>query len=413
MARKTKNNPRVSLYDNVEKPELFVCHDGSIVDSSDWVVIHHGLDTVRQLYAGLLDPAVYLDIQTAYDSGFNSTVEVGGFQWIVSTGGRSGYRYTLRNSNVGLSILVGSSFVEPKYNGHHLKIQASPVFLLSRSADDIQVDLDHFASFFISQIKHTGVAVHICADVQGWTPPVDLDRRLTTKAKRVYKYSSIETLEFDFNEVALVYGKGTSFTWGSRGSLEFNLYDKTLATKSKGELPLWLPVWAQSPDFDENAPVQRFELRFHQSVIDQFANGSGFVAAKLSDLAPHLTGLWRYGMDNFRLDDTKTYINPFWQWLRDDLVFYHQAVLDIDYKRLYQAPGDDGVPSDRAISICFGQLCSIYGRNGYDLKRAAKHLQNSGIWQNLLDMYSRRGKTSDDVFLALSDKLSRFQKNAA
>jgi len=413
MAKKVKDNERYSLYDNVLKPELFLAHDGSIVDSSDWRVIHKGIDTVRQLYAGLIDPFVYSEIERVYNDGFGLCVNVGGFDWIVSTGGRSGYRYTLKNQNIGLVILIGSTFIEPKYNGHHLKIQASPVFLMSRSVDDIQTDLDHFASFFIDQLKHTGVAVHICVDVQGWIPPNDLDCRLTTKARRVFKYSTVESMDFDVSDFSVVYGKGNSFTFGSASTLQFGLYNKLKAVKEKGELPLWLPVWSQCEDFDEQEDIFRFEFRFHQSVIEQFANGSGFEPFSLSDLEPHLNGLWQYGLNNFRLDDTKTYINPFWQWLRDDVKIVHSQMLDIDYKRLYQSPSDDGVPSDRSISICFGQLCSIYGRNGYDLKRASQHLQNSGIWQNLADMFNRRGKDSDDIFIVLSEKLARFEKKAA
>ncbi len=413
MAKKVKDNERFSIHDDVSKPELFQSFDGSLVDSSDWCVIHSGLDTVRQLYSGLIDPFVFNDIETAYDSGFGQTVTVSGFEWVVSSGGRSGYRYTLKNPNIGLVILIGSTFIEPKYNGHHLKIQASPVFLMSRSVEDIQIDLDLFASFFIDQLKHTGVAVHICADVQGWVPPNDLDSRLTTKARRILKYSAIESMDFDFNEVSVKYGKGETYTFGSASSLQFSCYDKSKAVKAKGELPLWLPVWSQHDDFDENEQITRFEFRFHQSVIEQFANGSGFLPFSLQDLEPHLNGLWAYGLNNFRLDDSKTYINPFWQWLRDDVQVVHTQVLDIDYKRLYESPTDDGVPSDRAISICFGQLCSIYGRNGYSFKRASQHLQNSGIWQNLADMFNRRGKDTDDIFLVLSEKLSRFEKKAA
>lgn len=413
MAKKVKDNDRFSIHDNVIKPELFQSFDGSLVDSSDWRVIHSGLDTVRQLYAGLIDPLVFNDIETAYNSGFGQTVTVSGFNWVVSSGGRSGYRYTLKNPNIGLVVLIGSTFIEPKYNGHHLKIQASPVFLMSRSIEDIQIDLDLFASFFICQLKHTGVAVHICADVQGWVPPNDLDCKLTTKARRVLKYSSVESMDFDVSDFSVVYGKGDTFTFGSASTLQFSCYNKTKAVKAKGELPLWLPVWSQHDDFDEKEQITRFEFRFHQSVIEQFANGSGFLPFSLQDLEPHLNGLWQYGINNFRLDDSKTYINPFWQWLRDDVQVVHSQVLDIDYKRLYESPNDDGVPSDRAISICFGQLCSIYGRNGYNLKRAAQHLQNSGIWQNLADMFNRRGKDTDDIFLVLSEKLAKFEKKVA
>lgn len=410
MARLVKDCPRGSMFGS-SRGELFTDYQGNIFDSSDCAVIHNGLDTVRQLYAGLLIREVYDEIERVYNAGFGLSVNVGGFEFVVSTGGRSGYRYILKNPNIGLIIMVGSQYIEPNYNGHHLKIQCSPVFLLSRELSDIQADMDHFAYSLLTQVLHTGVAVHICADVQGWIPPRDLDCRMTTRARRIQKYSGNCDIHYDFSGVSMVYGRGESFTFGKADSLQFSCYDKLKAVKDKGELPLWLPVWSQAEGFDEGGSIFRFEARFHHNVVSQFANGSGFDANKLLDLENHFTGLWKYALNNFRLDDSKTYINPFWQWLRDDLTFYHKPALSIDYKRLYRSPNDQGLPSDRAISICFGQLCSIYGRNGYSLAKASMHLQNSGIWANLCDMYSRRGLSSDDVFLTLECKLIRFNRD--
>lgn len=89
----------------------------------------------------------------------------------------------MKNENLGLVILLGSQYCESKYNGHHLKIQCSPIFLMERTFDDIQRDIDIFADILMTQILHTGVAV------QGWDIPSDLDARLTTRAHKVYKAS--------------------------------------------------------------------------------------------------------------------------------------------------------------------------------------------------------------------------------
>lgn len=406
MAKVVKDCPRTDH----EGVSYFSASDGGIFDTSDVNVIHSGLDTVRQLYSGLILPIVYQEIERVYSEGFDNAVQISDFEFLVSSGGRSGYRYILKNNNIGLVLLIGSMYLETKYNGHHLKIETSPVFLLSRSLHEIQDDLDMFANTLLSQTVGTGVAVHLCADVQGWLPPDDLDRRLTTKAHAVYKYSGTSQVEYDFNGVSLVYGKGETFTFGKAGSLQFSLYDKYKAVKSKGELPLWLPVWQQTESFDIDSPIRRFEARFHHTVIEQFANGSGFKVKKLIDLEHHLTGLWKYAMNNFRLDDSKTYINPLWQFIRDDIDFFHKKRLDIDYKRLYKAPGDDGKPSERSLAICFGQLCSIYGRNGYSKKKSINYLISSGIWSNLVEMYISRGKVVDDIYIDLDKKLSRFQK---
>lgn len=409
MARMVKDCKRADLQSENSKGSLFVNFEGGLFDSGKCNVIHNGLDTVRQMYSGLIESVLYNEIERVYNDGFGLTVKVGDFEFLVSSGGRSGYRYCLKNPNIGLVIMVGSQYIEPKYNGHHLKIQCSPVFLLSRGLHEIQLEIDTFADFFLSQVLKTGVAVHLCADVQGWIPPNDLDCRLTTRARRIYKYSGTQGVEYDYSGVSVVYGKGETFTFGKANSMQFTVYDKTKAVNDKGEQALWLPIWSQSSSYVEGDHVTRFEARFHHTVVQQFANGSGFEANSLIDLEKHLTGLWKYSLNNFRLDDSETYINPFWQWLRDDTIFYHNALLDIDYKRLYKAPNDDGEPSERSIAICFGQLCSIYGRNGYSVNKAAGHLANSGIWPNICNMYSKRGKLIDDIYVDLANKIERFQ----
>ncbi len=409
MARKTRDNERCKI-EGFSK--FFTDHAGDVFYTSQWNVVHAGVDTVRQLYSGLLIPEVYQQIEKAYDDGFGLTVKLYGFEFIVSSGGKSGYRYILKNQNIGLVLMVGSQYAEPQYNGHHLKIQTSPIFTLSRDLEDVQETLDDFAHAVLTQVIHTGVAVHICADVQGWIPPANLDSLLTTKARRVSRHTGPSQINYEFSEVSVVYGRAQSFTFGNAGSLQFNLYNKTQAAKDKQEMEIWLPVWTQNEQFDDTKPVFRFEVRFHQSQIQQFANGSGFQADKLSDIKEHLTGLWHYSMNNFRLDDTKTYINPFWQWLRDDMKFYDCPKIDIDYKRMYKSPLDQGRPSNLSIAICFGQLCSIYGRNGYSAQKAVVHLQNSGIWSNLCEMYASRGGGADDIYIDLANKLSRFKQAA-
>ncbi|NOV28347.1 hypothetical protein [Methylomonas sp. ZR1] len=409
MARMVKDCSRIDsgvFFD--EKSYLFANYQGDIVDSRDWLVLHHGLDTVRQLYNCLPDFNVIAKIQDAYDRGFGESIELSGSEWRVSHGGRSGYRFKLHCDDLGLIVFYGSTFQHTiTTNGPHLKIQCSPVFLLSRSITEIDDHLTETAKLFADQISPSGVAVHICADVQGYIPPADLDSRITTRARRVMRNSGIQSIELDAHDAAIVYGKSQSFTFGKADSLQFAVYDKGKAVKDKGELPLWLPVWVQSDQFDLDVPIWRFEARFHHSVVEQFANGSGFSAKSLKDIASHLSGLWSYALNNFRLDDSVTYINPFWQWLRDDLHFYHQRKLDIDYQRKYKSALQDGLPNDRSVSICFGQLASIYRKKRLTFSQAQQHLLHSGLWDLLCSMYIRRNKTADDILMDLADKLER------
>lgn len=408
MARVTKSNPRCSV-ELLSQPDgvYFECPNGSLWDSNDVTVLHSGLDTVRQLYNGLVLPDVLERVLYAYDAGFREVVRVGEFDWVLSSGGRSGYRFILNNENIGLTVMYCSSFTGDRYNGAHLKIQCSPVFLLSRSIDQIQRDMDDVAKSFISQVLHSGVACHICADFQGWIAPVDLDARLVTKAHRVQKKSGIQGLDYKFSDVTTVYGRSQSFTFGVPDALQFACYNKLKAVKDKGELPLWFPVWAQNDDFDEGAEIWRIEARFHHNVVEQFARGSGFHCSKIQDLEKHLTGLWQYALQHNRLDFSKSYIDPFWQFMRDDVVFYHQKKLSIDYKRMYKSPAEDGLPSDRAVLICFGQLCSIYRKKKVDAAKAVQALMRSEIWDLICGVYQKRGLTVDDLIVDIQDKVTR------
>ena len=157
--------------------------------------------------------------------------------------------------------------------------------------------------------------------------------------------------------------------------------------------------------------VIRLEARFHHSVIEQFARGISQDLRSFKAVSVHLTGLWHYALNNFRLDASLTYIDPFWQLMRDDLVFHHD-LRAIEYKRDFKKKLDDGEPSDRSLQICFGQLVSIYGKNKYKFNKALGCLMASGIWLNLCNMYVKRGvyseEVSDYVSGILFDKLSLY-----
>jgi hypothetical protein len=401
MALKTRDCVRLDAdtLQPADKGSIIVDYMRQNFDVSALNVVHNGLDTVRQLYDGVLNVPVYLGIESAYNSGYGTQFEVGGFSWIVSTGGKSGYKYTLRNQNLGLVLLVGSSFSPVDLIGPHMKIQASPSFLLSRSLEDIECDMAHFAAaIFYEGFGFSGLAVHLCMDVQGFKLPADLDSKITTRARRVIRHSGIQGLDYEFNDVAIVYGKGQSFSFGMASAMQFAVYDKTKAIKDKGEEDLWQPVWLQAAGYDETLPVIRLEARFHHNVVKQFASGSGFDAFCLTDLKEHLTGLWSYALQNFRYDDSKTMINPAWQYFRDDIVFYHVKKTDIDYRRMYVNPDAQGKPTERAIKICFGHLTSIFRRNRFSLRQAFECLKNSGLWENLIELYKHKGRGVADIY---------------
>jgi hypothetical protein len=406
MARLTKNNPRFSnsdFFDSemaAEKGEMFKTPSGDW-DSSSVTVLHNGIDTIKQLYSGLIDNEVLLRVVDFYENNeANSKTPfiLNGLPWKLTSGRRGGYRYLLKNEELGVIVLFGSFYCAPNLNGHHLKIELSPHFILSRDVDTIQEDMDDIATWFITQVVYTGVALHLCADVQGWEIPNDLEHKMTCKARRCFNGSGISFFEFDGLDLMIKYGRGQSYTWGSISSLQFSVYNKSKQAKDIGSLPFWSHVWNRDRAFvvststdDENfhssdklydpdKSVSRLEVRFHHSVIDQFARGMSMDFRSFKSLKEHFTGLWNYGLNHFRLDATPTYIDPFWQFMRDDLQFCHDSQA-FDYIRSYDKKLiPSAIPSERSVKIWLGLSCSMFRKAKYSLKQAMEYLQSSGVF---------------------------------
>ncbi len=378
-------------------------------DSRSLNVCHVGVDTVKQLYKGMVKPDLFKFVSDAYDLE-SKFINVGGYVWKLGSGRWGGYRFSLNNPDLGVLVLFGSFYTKEKYEGDHLKIELSPHFILNKNLSDLQGCIDEIADIFIHMRQYTGVAVHLCVDVQGWQPPEHLDCQLVTRASKVRKFSGQSEMTFERHAIATVYGQGETFTFGSVSALQFSVYNKSkLIAKNQNVQEYWHTVYAarcivEGLDFDSNVPfdsddlyqpvftkdvdVWRIEARFHHSVIDQFALGLGQDLLSFKSLGKHLTGLWRYALNNFRLDVSPTYIDPVWQFLRDDIVFNHDDNALI-YKRVYKKTDFDLPPSDRVLKIVFGLLCSCYRRLQYDFATAYSYLRESGIYHALGDMYMR------------------------
>ena len=82
---------------------LFVdSRPGDFTDLSDVRVLRCGVDTVRQLYNGLIRP----EVKALFDSQ-EAIVEFAGHQWSKGRIGRdSGYQFRLQNADLGLILLI-------------------------------------------------------------------------------------------------------------------------------------------------------------------------------------------------------------------------------------------------------------------------------------------------------------------
>lgn len=370
------------------------------VDLSGLCYLHTGVDTIKQLYNCLIRHDVLCAIQQAYDGGDN-VFSWGGFDWLITRSSKaSGYQFILKNLDAGFVVLLKSFYADADLSASHLKIECTPQLIAEHTPESLTAEIDRIASLFCVQLVHAGVSVHIAVDVKGFVVPADFEARLVAKAKRQYKFNSISNAQLELNETAVIYGAGQSYTFGSAGSLQFCVYDKVAEALKSDKIDFWESIWSQVPasDFDGDFSnpaaaseyqvgdtVHRIEARFHHSVINQFCWGTKLPDGKLlsiknySELAPHLTALWQYSLNNFRLQYSSSYIDPFWQALIEDIQFYCPAPA-LPYRREQKPPSDS---SRRNVAFWLGNQIKLYSRKRFNPEYVVSRLLSSGLEADL------------------------------
>lgn len=365
------------------------------------------VDTVRQLYRGVPDPAVL----ALFDQV--GIVQFGGFEWHAGRVSRdSGYQYKLQNADLGLILLIKAFNSKPDSFGPHLKIEVSPHAIQSMPPAVLQEHMDRLAGLALSRMERNQCAVHLALDFQGWTPPSDLANSLHCRARMRRDMSGIRRVHYDGEAVS--YGRGQSFLFGSPSSIQFAVYNKTLQARSVDKLDYWQNEWrkldnpfdAACPfNYDPEQPVWRAELRFHHSVIEQFAQGSvdrrtGAVIDNrtYAELAPHLNGLWAYGLQAFSLLASPGVYHAFWSLMRRDVhvqVPVDSLVDHSEYKRYYKsAKGFSG----KNVELFLGNFVSLAARQMVGAKRAFEALKAWDCWPVIRDHYAAKGKSEHDIY---------------
>lgn len=405
--------------ENDKRGSLFISELGQ-VNLGEVNLLRAGVDTIRQLYTGVCQSDVFDCIKEKYEGGFKEIIELGDIQWLLGSGGASGYRYRLQNSALGLILLFGSRYSEFDKDGSHLKIEVSPHYIDRHSVDEIQQQLDQLSQLLIEYPSASGVAVHVALDLQGWEPPADFERRLVCRSKRKVTYEGLESVEFDsLSQVSAIYGDRETFLFGTASALQFTLYRKDIEIRKRDKMHFWHYVWDKStggelsPEtaFKHHLSVWRFELRFHHSVIQEFGLGIGEKLLTFQQVSQHLTGLWRKGLDSYRLDKTRTYIDPFWQLITEDVEIY-QPVKPLLYKRAKKQPG---IGNEKNVLLALGNLLSIYARNKFTTQQAYQYLKASGIWEDLIAYWYVKMNGIDQIyeFIDKALNLRRLQGIAA
>ncbi|MBZ9567674.1 hypothetical protein [Modicisalibacter tunisiensis] len=384
-------------------------------------LLNAGVDTVRQLYTGKPCLAHFDHIISAYQEGRGATLVLFDHVWSVGAGAAgSGFRYRLQNNDLGVIVFLQARHTKVDTLGTHVKVELSPHFIQERSPDQCQAFMDTIAAHLLAHAEPHGCAVHLALDVQGWQPPRDFMERFVTRSKRVTKLNGLSDLEITSGEVAAQYAYGQSYLFGTAGALQCALYNKTREAHRRDKLHFWQGIWEQASGddpldtpYDPDADVWRIEMRFHQSVLREFAQGvpcnvdtgesldMGHGFARFTDTVPHLTGLWRSALQSYRLDHCRNLIDPAWQLFQDDARFYAHAPHFL-YKRKRKEPG---LGNEKNVCLAFGNLLSIYARQGFRTHEAIRYLQRSGMWDDLAEYYRRRGIGKDEFRQLVEQRL--------
>src|SRR5690606_35434916 len=181
-------------------------------------ILRCGVDTVRQLYRGYIKPGL-LDL-------FENTgmVFFGGHEWHASRIGRdSGYQFKLQNADLGLILLIKNFNVKAECFGPHLKIEVSPHLIEENSPGQLQAIMNDLAELVLDGVEFNQSAVYIALDVQGWQRPADLVPSMRCRSRTVRQFDTIETT--DFAHLAVTYGRGETFMFGSPSSVQLCIYN--------------------------------------------------------------------------------------------------------------------------------------------------------------------------------------------
>lgn len=384
------------------------------VNVSDFKILASTVDTIRQLYSGKMNPELLVTLDDVYQQGPGSTwVDPLGNLFSVGGAMVGGYKYKLQSNDLGLIILLKHRHHTPDVSASHLKIELSPKLIQSMGVVQIQSYLDSIAAQWLQSPQPAGCAVHMALDVQGWQPSSSFIHNFVCRSKRVTTSHGISDFTVDSGEIASVYGHGQSMLFGTSRAMQCAIYNKTREALARDKLDFWESIWSTAPGddpftsaYDPDQDVWRVELRFHQSVIREYAAGeidlkkceyisqeTGEVIGtdphlmRWLDIVPHLTSLWRTSTLSFRLDHSPGLIDPYWQCINEDPVYFDNLE-PIHMKRVRKQPGRG---NEKNIGLALGNLISLYARQGFTQEKALECLCHSGIWGEIQAYYQRRG----------------------
>ena len=354
-------------------------------------VLNASVDTLRQLFKGYCKTEWIEAMESIQQSEDKTPITIIDDDFQVGHGGRSGYRYRLQNNELGIIIFIGNRYAKTNEFGSHLKIECSPHWLSQRQPITAYGKLAQYAQMLMGHVEPAGCAVHLAIDVQGWTPPEDFEKRLVTRSKRRASFHEIDEITLEGGTACQVYGDRETFMFGSASGCQFSMYKKKVEALKRDKLDYWESIWKQKvnddfkPQYNPEEEVWRLEFRFHHSVINQL-HFDGATYQTYKDISKHLQAIFDYGLHVFRLDYSKTYVDPMWQLLSEDVVF-SEHVDDLIVQRVYKTPARG---SERNIGLLLGNMVSLYARHGFQAKALYKFIQKSEIYFEIDEYFKKR-----------------------
>jgi len=294
----------------------------------------------------------------------------------------------------------------------------SPHAIDALSPRRLQERLDHYAAHVLSNLEANQCAIHLALDLQGWTPPSDLVARMHCRARTQMDVSGIQQVIWDTK--SSTYGRGETSMFGSASGVQLCIYNKTEQARATDKLDYWESVWRRRDSFDEGDPdnydrdadVWRIELRYHHSIIQQFASGSvdlhsgAIIDTRTYEaLTPHLDGLWRYGLGQFKLLARPGCFEPVWTLVRQDVrvdVPVDSLLDDTEYKRYYKTSRGF---SGKNVELFLGNFVSLLARERVGAKKAFERLKDWECWPVIRDHYAAKDMTERDLYCHIRDLL--------
>ncbi|MRI32695.1 hypothetical protein EOPP23_06805 [Endozoicomonas sp. OPT23] len=387
---------------------------GKVADlyEDNFQIVGTYVDTLRQLYKGYINPDLLTDCEESISFG-EKTFRLLSYDWLLGKSSKqSGYQFRLQNNELGIIIFFKMFHSKAESFSSHLKIECSPWFLDKRTPKQVDKFLDKIANKVLNCAEAHYPAIHLAVDVQGWKPDNDLSERMVCRSRRISQYQGFDKAEFNLSEISCTYDRSQSFKFGSAGAVQMAIYNKTIQARSIDKFDYIEHKWEESTQlkddtsgYDSEQDVFRTELRFHHSVIEQFALGScdiktGEIGVKMntySQVIKHIHALWQYGLKSFKLKYNSNYLDPIWTILQEDIVFKFPESSyqdNLHYKRYYKKATSF---SGKNYQLVIGNFLSACARKGLDFQTVLDGLQAMVIWDDIAVYYENNQTTEGEL----------------